>query len=83
MFCSYQPSSPTHPVVDELQSQFSSYDHSREQVEHILRHWDRAQGLLLVPVPGEDAPTVSEDATTEKQVIYVIYHELTLNQPVL
>ncbi|KAI3370851.1 hypothetical protein L3Q82_007368 [Scortum barcoo] len=53
--------------VDELQSQFSAYEQSHQLVEHILQHWDRAQGLLLVPLPAEEGPPVSEDATTEKQ----------------
>lgn len=42
--------------VDVLQSQFSEYELSQEQVEHILQHWDRAQGLLLVPLPSEEGP---------------------------
>nr|XP_046249402.1 hydrocephalus-inducing protein homolog [Scatophagus argus] len=53
--------------VDELQSQFCAYEQIQKQVEHILQHWDRAQGLLLVPVPSEEAPLVSDDATTGKQ----------------
>ncbi|XP_076588631.1 hydrocephalus-inducing protein homolog [Chaetodon auriga] len=53
--------------LDELQSQFRVYEQSQEQVEHILQHWDRAHGLLLVPFPSEEAALVSEDATTEKQ----------------
>ncbi|XP_045894223.1 hydrocephalus-inducing protein homolog [Micropterus dolomieu] len=53
--------------VDELQSQFSEYERIQEQVEHILHHWDRVQGLLLVPLPSEECPPVSEDAATEKQ----------------
>ncbi|XP_031731518.1 hydrocephalus-inducing protein homolog isoform X1 [Anarrhichthys ocellatus] len=52
-------------IVDELQSQFSAYEQSQGQVEHILQHWDRARGLLLVPFPGE------EDAPTEKQTAVV------------
>ncbi|XP_049928998.1 hydrocephalus-inducing protein homolog isoform X2 [Epinephelus moara] len=56
------------PIMDELQSQFTSYEQSQEQVEHILQHWDRAQGLLLVPLPSEEAPPLmSEEATAEKQ----------------
>lgn len=50
--------------MDELQSQFSVYEQSQEQVEHILRHWDRAQGSLLVPLPSEEG---SEEVVTEKQ----------------
>ncbi|TDH09205.1 hypothetical protein EPR50_G00084380 [Perca flavescens] len=56
-------------IVDELQSQFSVYEQSQDQVEHILQNWDRAQGLLLVPLPIEEAPVVSEDATTEKSPV--------------
>ncbi|XP_070763174.1 hydrocephalus-inducing protein homolog [Enoplosus armatus] len=44
-----------------------AYKQSQEQVEHILQHWDRAKGLLLVPLPSEEGPPVSEDAITEKQ----------------
>ncbi|KAE8295968.1 Hydrocephalus-inducing protein Hy-3 [Larimichthys crocea] len=51
-------------TVDELQSQFSVYEQSQEQVEHILRHWDRAQGSLLVPLPSEEG---SEEVVMEKQ----------------
>ncbi|XP_022605572.1 hydrocephalus-inducing protein homolog [Seriola dumerili] len=54
-------------VVDELQAQFSAYEQSQVQVEHILQHWDRAQGLLLVSLPSGETPPVSEDAPTEKQ----------------
>nr|XP_019962004.1 PREDICTED: hydrocephalus-inducing protein homolog [Paralichthys olivaceus] len=53
-------------VVCELQSQFIAYEQSKVQVEHILKHWDRARGLLLVPLPGE-APPGSEDASADKQ----------------
>ncbi|XP_073328914.1 hydrocephalus-inducing protein homolog [Pagrus major] len=49
--------------VDELQLQFSAYEQRQEQVEHILRHWDRAQGLLLVPFPSEETQPMSQDAT--------------------
>ncbi|XP_029289106.1 hydrocephalus-inducing protein homolog [Cottoperca gobio] len=54
-------------IVDELQSQFSVYEQSQEQVKHILQHWHRARGLMLVPLPREEAPLASEDATTGKQ----------------
>ncbi|TMS05303.1 Hydrocephalus-inducing protein-like protein [Larimichthys crocea] len=47
-------------TVDELQSHFIVYEQSQEQVEHILRHWDRAQGSLLVPLPSEEG---SEEVT--------------------
>lgn len=55
-------------AVDELQSQFMAYEQTQVQVDHILQHWDRAQLLLLVALPGEEAPPVSEEAPTEKQV---------------
>ncbi|KAM7413943.1 hypothetical protein PAMA_018980 [Pampus argenteus] len=55
-------------VVDELQCQFSAYEQSRAQVEHILQHWDRAQGLLLVPLLNEESPPGTEDVSTEKHV---------------
>ncbi|KAM8849594.1 hydrocephalus-inducing protein homolog isoform 2-T2 [Spinachia spinachia] len=58
---------PIQSIVDELQSQFSVYEQTQEQVDHILQHWDRARGLLLVPLPGDEAPAVPEDAPTEKQ----------------
>ncbi|XP_029378255.1 hydrocephalus-inducing protein homolog [Echeneis naucrates] len=52
--------------VGELQSQFIVYEQSRAEVEHILQYWDRAQGVLLVPLPSGEAPPVPEDAPTEK-----------------
>ncbi|KAM7396206.1 hypothetical protein PAMP_019263 [Pampus punctatissimus] len=55
-------------VVDELQCRFSAYEQSQTKVEHILQHWDRAQGLLLVPLPNEESPPGTEDVSTEKQV---------------
>ncbi|KAG7229797.1 hypothetical protein INR49_012446 [Caranx melampygus] len=54
-------------TVDELQSQFIAYEQTQVQVEHILQHWDRAQLLLLVPLPSDEAPPVSEEPPTEKQ----------------
>nr|XP_029134421.1 hydrocephalus-inducing protein homolog [Labrus bergylta] len=42
--------------VDELQTLFSLYEQSQEQVEYILQHWDRVQGLLLVPETDETVP---------------------------
>ncbi|KAM9351917.1 LOW QUALITY PROTEIN: hydrocephalus-inducing protein homolog [Symphorus nematophorus] len=63
--CDNSKESPSS--LDELHSQFSVYEQTQEKVVHILQHWDRAQGLLLVPVPGEEEPLVSKDATTEKQ----------------
>ncbi|XP_034542457.1 hydrocephalus-inducing protein homolog isoform X2 [Notolabrus celidotus] len=42
--------------VDELQSLFTVYEQSQEQVEYTLQHWDRTQGLLLVPVSDETIP---------------------------
>ncbi|KAK5867885.1 hypothetical protein PBY51_012341 [Eleginops maclovinus] len=53
-------------LEDKLQSQFSAYEKIQEQVQHILQHWDRAQGLLLLPLPAEEAPPGSEEATAEK-----------------
>lgn len=65
---SYLCPSIIQPSVDVLQSQFQAYEQSQEQVEHILRHWDRALLVLLVPVPTEDSATVSEEAVSEKRV---------------
>lgn len=59
---------PIQSGVDELQCQFSAYEQSQAQVEHILQYWDRDQGLLLVPLPSEEAPLGTEDVLTEKQV---------------
>ncbi|KAM9854716.1 hydrocephalus-inducing protein homolog [Aulostomus maculatus] len=50
-------------VVDELQCQFRSYEQSQAKVEHICQYWDRARGLLLVPL---EAPPVLEDVRTER-----------------
>ncbi|XP_062413865.1 hydrocephalus-inducing protein homolog [Pungitius pungitius] len=58
---------PIQSIVDELQCQFAVYEQTQQQVDHILQHWDRARGLLLVPLPGDEAPPVPEDAPTEKQ----------------
>ncbi|XP_074533739.1 hydrocephalus-inducing protein homolog [Halichoeres trimaculatus] len=44
------------PVVDELQCLFTEYEQGRDQVEHTLQYWDRAQGLLLVPLLDETIP---------------------------
>ncbi|XP_068458365.1 hydrocephalus-inducing protein homolog isoform X2 [Clinocottus analis] len=66
---SSRPANKMEAIVDELQSQFTAYEHSQELVEHILQHWDRVRGLMLVPLPSEDAPPVSEDALTEKQTV--------------
>lgn len=60
--------SPTQPSVDQLQTQFNAYEQSKEQVEHVLRHWDRTLLMLLVPVPLEESPTVSEETVSEKRV---------------
>lgn len=60
--------SPIQSIVDELQSQFRAYEQSQEQVEHILQHWDREHGLLLVPLPSDASPAMSEMSATEKQV---------------
>ncbi|CAB1432186.1 unnamed protein product [Pleuronectes platessa] len=53
-------------VVSELQSQFLAYEQSQVQVEHILKHWDRARVLLLVALASE-APPVPEDPPADKQ----------------
>ncbi|KAK2918189.1 hydrocephalus-inducing protein homolog [Channa argus] len=53
--------------VDELGSSFIAYEQIQEQVDHILRHWDRAQGLLLVPLPTEKSPVVLDDAPTSEE----------------
>ncbi|XP_034444093.1 hydrocephalus-inducing protein homolog [Hippoglossus hippoglossus] len=53
-------------VVSELQSQFIAYEQSRVQVEHILKHWDQARGLLLVSLIREPVP-VPEDPPADKQ----------------
>ncbi|XP_062413858.1 hydrocephalus-inducing protein homolog [Pungitius pungitius] len=58
---------PIQSIVDELQCQFAVYEQTQQQVDHILQHWDRARGLLLVPLPGDEAAPVPEDAPTEKQ----------------
>lgn len=54
--------------VDESDSHFIAYEQIQEQVEHILQHWDLAQGLLLLPLASEETLPVSEDAPAEKQV---------------
>ncbi|XP_054864966.1 hydrocephalus-inducing protein homolog [Amphiprion ocellaris] len=53
-------------AVDKLQSQFSQYEQSQAQVEHILRHWDRTRGLLSVPMPAEEATAGLDDVLIEK-----------------
>lgn len=60
--------SPTQRNVDELQTQFNAYQQSQEHVVHILRHWDRELLTLLVPVPSEELPTVSEETVSDKKV---------------
>lgn len=59
--------SPIQSSMDDLQSQFRAYEQCQEQVQHISEHWDRAQGLLLLPFPNE-APQAAENASTGKQV---------------
>lgn len=54
--------------MDDLQSQFRAYEQTQEQVEHILQHWDREEGSLLVPLPIDASPAISEMSATEKQV---------------
>lgn len=58
---------PIQSQVENLQSKFCQYEESQALVEHILQHWDRRRGLLLVPLPTEDA-LGSAEVTTEKQV---------------
>eukprot|EP00066_Takifugu_rubripes_P027985 XP_011617251.1 PREDICTED: hydrocephalus-inducing protein homolog [Takifugu rubripes] len=53
-------------MVDERQSQFTAYQKSCDQVEHILQHWDLARGLLLVPLP--DALLMHHDGTSKRQI---------------
>lgn len=53
-------------MVDERQSQFTAYQKSCEQVEHILLHWDLARGQLLVPLP--EALLMHPDGTSKRQV---------------
>ncbi|XP_029009061.1 hydrocephalus-inducing protein homolog isoform X2 [Betta splendens] len=43
------------------------YEQIQQQVQHILQHWDSNQGLLLVPLPGEESLPVPEDAPADKQ----------------
>ncbi|KAM9376112.1 hydrocephalus-inducing protein-like [Pholidichthys leucotaenia] len=54
-------------AVDELQLQFIAYEQCQAQVQHILHHWDRAQGLLLVPLPSKKASPGSDEPLVEKQ----------------
>lgn len=61
--------SSVQPVVSELQAQFIAYEQGKVQVAHILQHWDRTQGSLRVQLPPEDAPLVSEDVGSKKQVL--------------
>uniref|UniRef100_A0AAV2L4X0 Uncharacterized protein n=1 Tax=Knipowitschia caucasica TaxID=637954 RepID=A0AAV2L4X0_KNICA len=51
--------------VDELQTEFIAFEQSQVQVEHILQHWDRVQGVLLVPFPVDDLPG-DEEGMPEK-----------------
>ncbi|XP_026166304.1 hydrocephalus-inducing protein-like isoform X3 [Mastacembelus armatus] len=53
-------------AVDELQSHFSAYEQTQLQVKHILQHWDRVQGLLLVPLPRKESSPVPVDSSTKK-----------------
>lgn len=61
--------SPNQSSVDELQSRFNVYERSQAQVDHILQYWERALGLLLVPLPADENLSVSEEVPSEKQVI--------------
>ncbi|XP_075998116.1 hydrocephalus-inducing protein homolog [Genypterus blacodes] len=53
--------------VDGMQSRFIAYESSQAQVDHILQHWERALGRLLVPLLGDEIPPVSEEGPPEKQ----------------
>ncbi|XP_077372587.1 hydrocephalus-inducing protein homolog [Festucalex cinctus] len=55
------------PPVDKLHSMFSSYEKIQIQVEHILQHWDRENGLLRVPLPGQEPLPAPEEPPAEKQ----------------
>ncbi|XP_013867590.1 hydrocephalus-inducing protein homolog [Austrofundulus limnaeus] len=57
----------TERKKDELQRHFAEYEQIQAAVEHILQHWDRTQGLLLVPVSGEEVQPGPDDATTKRQ----------------
>ncbi|XP_069028847.1 hydrocephalus-inducing protein homolog [Embiotoca jacksoni] len=53
-------------AMDKLQSRFIQYMQSRAQVDHILQHWDRTHGLLLVPLPADETSAVSDCMLAEK-----------------
>ncbi|XP_061825847.2 hydrocephalus-inducing protein homolog [Nerophis lumbriciformis] len=61
------PGEREEPKEDKLHSLFNAYERSQIQVEHILQHWDRAQKLLRVPIPGTEPVPAADDAPTEKQ----------------
>uniref|UniRef100_UPI003AADF4DB hydrocephalus-inducing protein homolog n=1 Tax=Centroberyx gerrardi TaxID=166262 RepID=UPI003AADF4DB len=52
---------------DKLLSRFHAYEQDQVPVGHILQYWDRAQGLLLVPLFTDEAPPAPEDVPPEKQ----------------
>lgn len=39
----------------QLLQRFQTYEHNQVQLCHILRFWDRAQGLLLCPYSSEES----------------------------
>lgn len=42
-------------LVIEMQAQLTNYEKNKEQVNHILKYWDRTKGMLLVPLPEKEA----------------------------
>ncbi|CAG5958443.1 unnamed protein product [Menidia menidia] len=65
--CEIQVRLSANCIVDDLLCQFTEYEQNHAHVEHILQYWDRAQGLLLVPLNSEET-LQSEDTPTEKQI---------------
>ncbi|XP_037539075.1 hydrocephalus-inducing protein homolog [Nematolebias whitei] len=61
------PPDKKEKTKNDLQCQFSEYEQSQVEVEHILQHWDRVQGLLLVPVPCRETHSGPDDAMADKQ----------------
>lgn len=66
--------SPSWCIKIELQCQFGEYEQSQVEVEHILQHWDRVQGILLVPVPCKETHSGPDDAMADKQVKRIPVH---------
>ncbi|KAM6946364.1 hydrocephalus-inducing protein homolog [Aplochiton taeniatus] len=52
----------------QLLARFRAYEQIQPQVVHILLHWDRVQGVLLVPLFPDEAPTEPEEVPQERQV---------------